>query len=207
MTVTRCWRYHPVPKNQQVLANFVGQTTTTTTTTTSWYETKALDSSREGGRGGSLWGVSATQNVKRKLCKINYNWKQMNAKTISSQRIPRKSHKAPTATLPIKIKERPQGVAQERERGGGRGGALIKNWGRWNKCSHLQNKQSSSNSNNWKGDNKQLLVQFLGNLNFGKTKPKVDSRLVPGRARLLYGTATWLVKFGRELGGLQVDFM
>lgn len=114
MTVTRCWRCHPVPKNQQVLANFVGQTTTTTT---SWYETKALDSSREGGRGGSLWGVSATQNVKRKLCKINYNWKQMNAKTISSQRIPRKSHKAPTATLPIKIKERPQGVAQERERG------------------------------------------------------------------------------------------
>lgn len=164
---------------------------------------------RRGELATEFWEFSATQNVKRKLCKINYNWKQMNAKTISSQRIPRKSQKASTATLPIKIKERPQGVAQGRwrEREWERGGALIKNWGRWNKCSHLQNKHWNSNSNR-KGDNKQLLVQFLGNLNFGKTKPKVDSRLEP--PRLLYGTATWLVKFasgaGRELG-LPVGFM
>lgn len=71
---------------------------------------------RRGELATEFWEFSATQNVKRKLCKINYNWKQMNAKTISSQRIPRKSQKASTATLPIKIKERPQGVAQGRWR-------------------------------------------------------------------------------------------
>lgn len=124
MTVTRCRRCHPVPKNQQVLANFVGRQ----------LDRKQKQLDRVGNGTGE--GI-----VKRKLCKINYNWKQMNAKTISSQRIPQqRPQKAPAATLPIKIKERPQGE-REREGDGGVRAVLIKNWGRWNKCSHLQSKK------------------------------------------------------------------